>query len=248
MTTKVQIVNDAYSQLRISGLTVQPGAEDTELALHRLDTMMAELSARNICTNYNQELGYGTPPDANSLTNVPVSYWHMMATNLAIRLVPDFNKAIPPNLQAQASQALSLASAQSAADNIREVDYPRRMPRGSGNTLRFNRWQRYQRPNELPPNDCATNQVTIGDINDYTESFVSYLNDAETIASFTIEVDDGLTIQSSSNDDPLISYRIKVDDNSSNGVWQQVKIIVTTSDGRIETRLINFDVTGTSNA
>lgn len=238
MTIKIDRINDAYSQLRISGITVQPSPGDVRIALSRLENMMAEFFSRGICVNYNFEPN----PDPSSLTNVVQAYWHMISTNLAIRLIPDFNKQAPPMLLAQASSSLSNASGRVAMDNARQVQYPRRMARGSGNTLRFNRWQRFQRPTKLPPNQCPTNKLIVDDVNDYQESFRAYLDDTETIASFTISVDPGLTLISSTNNDPIIDYRIRADDDSTQGVWQQVKIIITTSTGRVATRIINFEV------
>lgn len=239
MTTKADRINSAYSKLRISGLTVDPSPEDLSLALMTFENMMSELEmGRNICMDFNFEVD----PDPNSITNVRQMYWNMIDCNLAVRLVPDFNKEIPPILLSQASQSLSTASSISAAENVRMLRAPDRMPIGSGTDLRFNKYQRFNRTAKIPPQDCATNKIIIDNINDYTESFRAYLGD-ETIASFTIEADDGLTLVSSSNDDPLISYRIRADDNTvSSGTWQQVKIIVTTSTGRIETRFINFGV------
>lgn len=236
--TKADIVNDAYSQLRISGLTVDPTPEDMMVALGRLDNMMAELSSRNICTRYNIE----DTPDPSSVTNVDQSFWHMMATNLAVRLIPDFNKQVPPTLMAQASQSLQNASARSAADSVRETRYPHRMPRGNANTLRFNRWQRFYREEARAPIDCATNTIVMGDVNDYQEGFAAYLNMGETVASFVISADPGIIVVSSSLTSPTVSYRIRAEDNSTEGPWQQVKIDATTSAGRITTRLINFDV------
>ena len=64
---KVNIISDAYSKLRISGLTVLPTPEDLELALSRLESMMAELDVRGISIGYNFE----DNPDPNSLTNIP---------------------------------------------------------------------------------------------------------------------------------------------------------------------------------
>ncbi len=39
---KVDILNDAYSKIRISGLTVTPTPPDLELSLNRLESMMSE--------------------------------------------------------------------------------------------------------------------------------------------------------------------------------------------------------------
>lgn len=236
--TKIDDIQGAYSQMRISGLTVNPTPEDVTVALSRLENMAAELEARNICIGYNfQEV-----PDPSDLTNVDQHYWHMMETNLAMRLLADFGKQVPPSLMTQANQSMSTASSISAAASVREVEYPRRMARGSGNDLRFNRWQRFQRPDKLPPNECATNVILIGDINDYSESFEAYLGSAENISSFEIAADVGLNLISSSNNDPLISYRVEAIENVSDGRWQQVKIVITTDLGRKETRLINFEV------
>lgn len=236
--TKIAFIQGAYSQMRISGLTIDPSSEDITTALKRLENLAAELDARNICTGYNIEIS----PNPNDLTNVDQKFWHMFETNLAVRLIPDFGKQVPQTLFTQATQSLSTASSIVAAENIRQVEYPRRMARGSGNDLRFNRWQRFQRPDRLPPNECATNVLLISDINDYEESFESYLGATEDIASFTISADPGLKLISSSNASPLIKYRVESIDNVGDGRWQQVKIVVTTDLGRITTRLINFEV------
>lgn len=237
MVLKVDRINAAYSQLRISGLTVQPGPEDVTLAIDRLETMMSEYDTRGICVDYNFEIN----PDPNSVTNVIRAYWQMMDTNLAVRLIPDFNKEVPQVLQIQASQSLSNVSARVASENARQIEYSRRFPRGSGNTLRFNRWQRFQRPQPQPPNNCATNKLIIDNVQDYQENFRAYLG-SEIIASFTIDVDPALTLISSANNTPIIDYRIRGDDNSTQGTWQQVKIIITTNTNRIETRIINYDL------
>ena len=95
----------------------------------------------------------------------------------------------------------------------------------------------------MPPNASSTNRLLKDEINDYQESFVAYLESGETIDSFTIVADPGLQLISSANNDPIIDYRVKGRDNSTQGIWQQVKITVTTSLGRVEIRLINFEVT-----
>ena len=238
MTTKIEAINSAYSQIRISGLTVQPTPEDVSTALWRLEDMMAELEdTRNICVGYNFE----EAPDPNSETGVKRGYQHMIATNLGIRLIPDFNKQVPQTLMAQASQAMSGVSGAVAAENIRQVQYPNRMPRGSGSTQRFNRWQRFYREAALPTNDCESNYMAVGDINDYQESFSAYLA-GETIASFTIEVSDGLDLISSSNTDDVVSYRIEAKDNATTGIFQTVDITITTGSGRINLRTIEFGI------
>ena len=236
MSLKIEIVNAAYSRIRVSGLTVQPTPSDTALAVDRLEDFAEELKSFNICIGFNFE----EEPDPNSLTNVERKFKSLLETNLAVRLLSDFGKEIPQSLGLLASSTLSSAASITASKSIQEVQYPRRMPLGSGND-RGNRYRRYQVPEQLPPNECATKSIDIGEIEDYEESFETYL-EGEALSSYVITADPGLNIESDSNADPIIKYRIKALSNMSEGVWQQVKIQITTDTGRIEIRLINFEV------
>ncbi len=241
MTKKSDIIIDSYSQLRISGLTVTPTPADNAIALIRLEDMAHELEiGRNICMGYNFE----EKPLLASDTNVERVFSQMLKTNLAMRLAPDFGIQLTPTLQAQASQSLSTASSISASQNVRQVLPSRRQAVGSGNSYRRLQWNRFYLPERRPPNDCETNKMIIGEIDDFDESYVSYLRSPDVITSIVITADSGLTIVSNSFDDDTVFYRIKADDNSSQdaGIWQQVKIVVTTVDGRIDTRLVNFEV------
>jgi len=234
--SKIEVVADAYSQLRISGLTVNPKAEEAKLALHRLENMMADYSeGRNLCLGYNFE----SVPNGGTPTGVSRSHKHMMATNLAVRLIADFNKQVPPSLLNQASAAFSSTSAILARRNTRDVQYPRRMPRGGANSSRFNRWQRYYREEVLPPNECATKVLVKNEINDFEESFSAYLG-AEDIATVTTELSPGISLESISNNTKVVSYRIKAVDVATTGSFQQMSITITTDSGRVENRLINF--------
>lgn len=238
-TKKIDLIQGAYSQMRISGLTVNPTPEDGQLALWRLEAMMAELAEnRNICFGYNFE----DSPDLNSLSWTKKADDHCIQTNLAIRLIPDFNKEVPSTLMMQATQSLSGKSGKTAKDRLQQVNYPDRMALGEANTLRYRPYNRFYRELSPPPNECATNFIYIDDINDYTEDYTSFLRDGETVSAYTIEADEGLSIQSDSLSSPVISYRVKGISAQTSGNWQQVKIQITTSLGRVNTRLINFDV------
>lgn len=237
MSLKIEIINGAYSRIRVSGLTVQATPADVAVALDRLEDFAEELNEINICIDYNFE----EDPDQNSETGVKRKYKSLLETNLAVRLLSDFGKEIPMPLGLLASASLSTAASSTASKSIQEVQYPSRMPLGSGNS-RANRHRRYQIPVQLPPNECATHDIQIDEIQDYTEPFITYLS-GETIASYVITAGPGLNIESDSNTDSQVVYRIKALSNMSEGVWQQVKITITTDTGRIETRSINFSVT-----
>lgn len=241
---KGDVINDAYSELRISGLTVDPTPADLELALSTYENMMAYFKARSICAGYSFE----DEPDPNTPHNVDRAFWTPMASNLAIRLVPNFNKEEHRRLTMMADSGLSTMSGVSAKNLARQVVYPDRQPRGSGNTLRTNRWARWYRDVVQAPSTCATIRMIIGDIDNFVEHFDSYLKDGEAVASYTIEGTNGLDVTADSLTSPDISYTVEAlgAENSTTNSLQQVKIVATTDAGRVETRLIDFELEATN--
>src|SRR6478735_5317962 len=240
MSTKAQTINSAYQQLRISGLTITPSPSNLVLALDTLETMMAELRDDwNLAINYNFE----EDPDLNALTGVDISYQRMMVLNLAIALIPTFNKEVPPTLTTLASVSLSKAIGRSSLANARMIQPPRRMPIGSGNTFRGVFWNRFSVPVPVPPVGPNTKNILQGETLNYYEDFSAFLGTA-TIVSYTIEADPLLTIVTSANADPRITYTIQAPTQppATYGPWQLVNITITDSLGRTEIRLINFGV------
>ncbi|SDA11187.1 P22 tail accessory factor [Pseudomonas sp. NFPP05] len=236
---KADRIAAAYSKLRISGLTVDPNPSDLELALGELESMMSELASRGIEVGYNFE----QQPDPNSDLGVPQEFWNMVTCNLAVRLISDFNKEPPMTLFNQASQSLSLASGVCARNRIRNVQYPSRQPIGSGNR-RYERWQRfYAQFNELPPNKPDTLEIMQGETNDFTESFEAYLRTDEAISAFAVTCDNGLVVVSSVLNVADIDYRLSAPADLTPSIWQQVKIRIETTEGRVEIRIRNFQVT-----
>ena len=238
MSTKTEIINLAYSLSRISGITSNPSSEDLVLALDRLEDMAEEYEGRNICVNYNFE----DTPDLNSLTNIERKYKYAFGANLALRLLSDFGKPATAELVGAAQVGFSFLSASTAP--LRQTQYPARQPIGSGNDLRYGGWQRYYIPTGESPLGCRTNTMHVNDVDNFVEHFDAYLNDGETISSYTIEADDGLTINSDSNATPDINFQILASGNAGtrSDSFLQVKIVVTTSDSRVENRFINFEL------
>lgn len=240
MTTKIDIINKAYRRGRISGLTSGPTPEDISIGLDELEDMAHEWAAANICTGYNFE----ESPDSDSTHNIPRKYWTAYDSNLMMRLLAYFGKDITPALASTASTSFSRMCSDVAV--IPELDYSSRMPTGSGNN-RWNRRRRYYCVTEQVPIECETVKMFIDDRNDFYEDFTSYLNESETLSSFTIEADDGLTINSSSipTDSNRVIYNVTADGNTGEEYKTlfQVKVVATTSDGRIETRMRNFELT-----
>jgi len=198
--------------------------------------MMSELEIKSVCLGYNFE----DVPDPDTETNVSHGFNQMMATNLAVRLIPDFNKVVPPTLQAQANQSMSVASAFSARENLRHTPYPNRQPIGSANTLRYTWSRRFYNKQAAPKTDCSNKNMFVGNINDYYEDFHTFLN-GESIQSYTTDLSNGLAISNDVISGERINYRIEAV-NASESNSQRLTITITTDTGRVETRVINFDI------
>jgi len=228
MALKSSHISDAYSQLRISGITVDPTAALNSKALQRMEDMLH---------SYALDIGYNfeTNPLLTTDSGVDPAHNLMIASNLAVALVPDFNKQVPQVLLMRANGTYHSSCSKVAAANIAQIQAPQRMPIGSGNRRTYP----YQRFSLATTVYQELNTLYVGDINDYTEDYTGYLN-GETIASFTASVDSTtiLTLGATSNTDTVITYRIT---GAASGT-SFVKLIMTTSAGRITTREIYFEV------
>ena len=241
---KGDFVKGAFDEARISGLTKIPSGADNELGLTMLENLASEWGSpgRNICVGYNFE----DEPDAASVHNVERAYWEAFRTNLAVRLLSAFGKGMQPDPLLMSRRRASFSFISAATAMVRPVQYPSRMPRGSGATQRTTRWQRFNRPVEQAPISCKTQKMFIGEIDDFTEHFDTVLSDIEDISTYTMEATPGLSILSQSLSTPDVSYRIEAvgfGDENRPSSFLQVKIIATTSTGRVITRLINFELT-----
>lgn len=230
--TKNDIIIGAYSQLRISGITRQPTPEDLETALVRLEDMAAQFDSTMPIGYHFEDI-----PEPSSDSGVPAALKIAFETGLAVRLIADFNKQVPPSLLSISSGALSHMASMSAMQRIQQVDYSSRQPIGSGNTV-FSRWARFYRQGGNLPLNSANASMFIGDITNFTEHFDAYLQDGEDIASYSIVADSGLIISNDSSTTTDVDYTVQAGtpsgSDSSNVL--QITIIMTTTNGRIETR------------
>lgn len=231
MATKGSIVNGAYARLRISGLTVNASPEDVTTALDVMEDMCAEFEARNICLGYN----FTDDPDPADDANVSREAVGSLKDLLAWRMAMFFGKQIPQSMDNLQRKAVNVLSGLTAKTN--RVQASRRMPRGSGNTNRYNRWQRYTIPQAVAPVDCTTNFITYNGILDFQEN-VNYFLNGESITTYTFDITNGLTILSDSEADGVVSYRVECGSNARD--LEIVQIEVTTDTGRKQNFQINF--------
>ena len=233
---KGDCINKAYELLRISGLTSIPTPSEITTALEELESMAHEYLVDGICFGYNFE----DSPGINSSSNIPPEYRIPFALCLATRLTVYFGKGasdkIDPILFQRQSGAVSFL--RGSTIELARIRPSNRCPVGSGNER--NGYNKYFVTPKQAPVSCKTNKMVIGEIDNFIEHFDSFLIDSEVILSYTIEASTGLTIVSDSLLTPDISYQISAT-GTTEGL-EQVKIVATADSGRVEIRLINFDL------
>lgn len=236
-STKLDIVNSTLSKIAISGITAPAMGGDYQRVLDRLEGMMYELEeSRNICCNYN----FTPSPDGSDVHGMNFGLFEPISNILAIRVMQDYGFEPGSALSAAASAGVSSLSAQTA--NVRETQYPRRQPRGAGNTLRYNRWQRFYRKPARVPVICSTISISINEVNDFTESFNDYLRAGEDIMSHRLTLTGGLQLIEDREENGVIHYRLRAVNQSIDSGVEQIIIRITTTDGRLEERLVNAEV------
>lgn len=240
MLTKNEVINRAYSQLRISGLTVDPQPSEIELALDRFESMMAEYDGRNICLDYIFE----ETPALDSSTGVDIQFNQMMETNLAVRLIPDFGKQISQDnslalLGKQATQSLSNASARSAIVN--RTNYPDRQALGSGNTFRWSRWRRYYKNKADAPISCDTVTMPLNTVKTVIESWVNQLATDEKITAASINYTAGLTQTSLSFTDNSVTFTVL--GNLCEAQYATISVVTNlTTPNNFDVRTVDFNI------
>ena len=237
LSSKLALVNAALDKMSISGITAPPESSDYSALLQRLEGLMYELEeGRNICCQYN----FTSEPDTGDPHGMSYGLFEPISSLLAFKTLQDYALPIAQPLQASVASAISSISNQTF--ELRETQYPRRQPRGSGNTLRYNRWQRFYRMPDRTPIDCDSFRLNTDEINDYSEDYFNYLQSGEDIATHQIEATTGLTVLTNTRTDNQINYRIRGNNPSDDNGFEQIRITVTTSTGRVDIRLISFEV------
>lgn len=107
MTTKRQLIEAAHAELGLADYVFDLPAEQLQLALRRLDAMMAEWNGMGL------RLGYPIPGsveggDLDTDAGVPDSAWETIVLNLAIRLAPSFGKAVAQETKAEAKRGFNM--------------------------------------------------------------------------------------------------------------------------------------------
>lgn len=242
---KVDLLNLMFSLIRISGLTIAPDGDEYDLALDRLEDMMAEFEAAEICIGYNFEEN----PELLSRHNIHRKFRHNIASNLALRLVVDFfgpSTQINPLLVAQADQGYDALSALTARPQ--QILYPDGMPLGRGNRrANFNYISRSYKKPELSGSSCSTLHLMVGEQRVLEEDFSSLLGNRDFVVSVKIRHETGITVSETSLVDAVFKFKVRLDRLNGQTQWDQnirrLDLVATTNSGEIVVR--NFEFVGT---
>lgn len=229
---KGDIVTDALSKMKISGITAPPEAEDNQLMIQRLEGVMYEFQRSGVCLDYN----FTDDPDPADFHGLEFYAFQPVSSILAFRNLQDFAKNIDPALHLQAEVGLDILSAVSGASKLRQVQFSSRHPRGSGNTQRYIRWRRFYPEVFLTPLDCSTIELETDEIDDFTESYASYLEKNEELSNVLIEVTGGVELVSSTMTATRVDYRLRAGNPEQSNQSERLKITATTDTGRIDIR------------
>lgn len=151
-TTKSDIVASALNKLAVTGFDYEIDPEELKAGVVALEYLMADWDARGIKIGYR----FAADPETANISDpcgLPDIGYRAVVYQLAIDLADTYGKQVTQSIAAGANSAMT--SLLSAIQFIPEMQYPNRMPRGSGNTLRWNRWNRFYRQTDTLDADNA---------------------------------------------------------------------------------------------
>lgn len=144
--TKGQFIEAAFEEIGLGSYVFDLQPEQLNLALRRLDALMATWNANGIRLSYPQPC-CPSGSEMSDKTYVPDSANEAIYTNLAIRLAPTLGKTISAETRQSAKQGYNILLARAAMPN--QMQLPGNLPAGAGNRLAgLNSRPFLQRPTE----------------------------------------------------------------------------------------------------
>jgi len=226
MKTKIQLVSQAFDELRINGITSNADSEDVDLALESLEQIVSELTF---------DIGWRFGSDPNEVTGIPMFAESAIYLSLAVRIADRYGKQISP-MKADAAMGRLIGRVKKP----RLVNYPANMPAGLGNRRQYRSIDIYMPQVIDAPNDVNTEAMSFGDKRPFTVDFTDALQPGEVIQSYTKEPSEGLEITGDSFADNVITFTVKANDLA----YQFVIFKVTGDMGTAANRRVDFSVSG----
>ena len=132
--TKQQFVSAAFEELGLAAHSFDMQPEDFQVALRRLDTMMADWNGKGIRLGY--PLSSISESALSQSTNVPDYANECIITNLAARLAPLFGKQLSRDTKVIARQTYNSILSRSTVPI--EMQMPATLPTGAGHKQHMN--------------------------------------------------------------------------------------------------------------
>jgi hypothetical protein len=148
MWTKRELVNQAFAELALAGYEFELTPEETQSALIRMDTMLAEWQGRGISLGYNLPAS-PSDSDLSEPSGLPDYAVSGVYTNLALRTAGMFGKTPPQTLIAAAAQGMQALWSIAAIPQQQQLRGS--MPIGAGNKYWRGPGRRFVTPPDLSP-------------------------------------------------------------------------------------------------
>lgn len=150
--TKRQLIDQAFGELAVKGQAYDIEPEEYELALGRMDSMVATWETKNI------RIGYAFGTDIEVDSGIPDGAAEAVFLGLAVRIAPGFGKQLLPDTRAAAGAAYNALLIEAATP--RQQQLSNTVPRGQGTKP----WRTYNRPYLPRPSDSPLAVAQGGDL------------------------------------------------------------------------------------
>ena len=229
LRTKGDIVNEALTKMAISGITAPPQVSDIATLIQRLEIMMYRLQGDNLELGYN----FTQLPSPSDFHRMKFVAFDGISSLLAYNTLSDYSLPIPATLDRACSAAMSTLVGWDLKNKLQQVQYPRRMPIGSGNTVKLLRHRRYN-PQQVPNpiNDEDQLEIGYGEVNTFLQDYTDEFRFGEEILFIAVEASSALTYFEVSRTPLCIEFRLTAARSSENPI-EWVEFTVTTTQGRV---------------
>ena len=129
--TKLDVIQQAYSEIGLGSYVFDADAEELQYALRQLDGMMAQWNGKGIRLGYPLPSAYNKSSLSDDI-NVPDMALEAMYKGLAVRISPALGKMPSPDTKVAARQGYMSLLSRSAHPLEKPVDN-RMVPAGAGN-------------------------------------------------------------------------------------------------------------------
>lgn len=224
MNTKIQLINAAFRELRVSGLTAGPSPEYVEIGLEALEDLMR---SQRLPIPYIFE----DVPDPNTESGIPEEFNKAIQLKLADEAKWTYAKDIDrPKLAAAWSLMLNRLA------TIPELTPPRGMPMGRGNNRFVYYGDRFPGVEAVNP---AAKTIGLNDLVFVEEDFSDYMQAGEALSTVVKTVDAQLSAGAQTITGNTVSFSV-----TSLGVEgrYKIKLVATGDAGTIRNRYLYFNV------